>query len=102
MAAGEIGTWVRGIFGDELATWQAHDPAALVGSLEPGKLALYLDCGTEDGFGLDAGASYLHDLLVARKIDHAFFLGPGGHDFAFWVPRLPESLKFLREHVAKS
>jgi S-formylglutathione hydrolase FrmB len=95
----EIGTWVRGIFGPDLANWQAHDPAALAQKLEPGKLALYLDCGTEDDFALQDGAQYLHDVLKARKIDHAFFLGPGGHNFGFWKPRLPESLKFLRDHT---
>jgi putative tributyrin esterase len=99
--AAEIGAWVRAIFGSDLATWQAYDPAALIAKLAPGQLALYLDCGTEDGFALNDGASYLHDLLVARHYDHAFFLGPGGHDFNFWIARLPESLKFLRAHVAK-
>jgi S-formylglutathione hydrolase FrmB len=96
----EIGKWVRGIFGPELENWQAHDPATLAQKLEPGKLALYLDCGTEDDFALQDGAQYLHEVLTSRKIDHAFFLGPGHHDFAFWRPRLPESLKFLRDHTS--
>jgi S-formylglutathione hydrolase FrmB len=95
-----IGTWVRQIYGTDIANWQAHDPATLVGKLEPGKLALYLDCGTDDDFALNDQAAYLHDLLVARKIDHAYFLGPGHHDFGFWRPRLPESLKFLRDHTS--
>jgi S-formylglutathione hydrolase FrmB len=97
----EINRWMRGLFGDDVAKWKQYDPTTLVEKLEPGKLALYLDCGTEDGFALHAGAAYLHDLLLARKIEHAFFLGPGAHDFSFWRPRLPESLKFLREHIAK-
>ena len=97
---GPIGTWIRGIFGDDLANWKQHDPASLVAALQPGALALYLDCGTEDGFMLNHGAAYLHDLLLARKIDHEFFLGPGEHDFSFWVARLPKSLAFLRDHTA--
>jgi S-formylglutathione hydrolase FrmB len=96
----EIGRWVRPIFGPDLANWQAHDPASLVAKLEPGKLALYLDCGIEDGFALQDGAAYLHDLLLARKVDHAYFVGPGHHDFAFWSARVSESLKFLRDHTA--
>src|SRR5262249_54084961 len=82
--AGAIGIWVRGIFGDKIAVWREHDPASLVDKLQPGQLALYLDCGTEDGFMLHNGAAYLHDLLLERKIDHEFFLGPGQHDFDFW------------------
>lgn len=97
----EINRWMRGLFGDDVAHWKEYDPTTLVDKLKPGSLALYLDCGTEDGFALNNGASWLHDLLLAKKIDHAFFLGPGGHDFQFWHARIPESLKFLRDHVTK-
>jgi len=99
-AAGPFGAWVRGLFGPELARWQAHDPAVLAASLAPGRPAIYLDCGTEDEFMLHDGAQYLHDLLVERGIDHAWYLGPGRHDFAFWSARLPHSLRFLREHTS--
>ena len=97
-----IGQWVRGIFGPDIANWKAHDPASLVDQLEPGQLALYLDAGTEDEFGLDAQAAYLHDRLDAKKIEHAYFIGPGHHNFDFWVPRVPKSLAFLRDHLAKA
>ena len=97
----EINRWMRGLLGDDVAHWKEYDPTTLVEKLEPGTLALYLDCGTEDGFALNHGASWLHDLLLAKKIDHAFFVGPGKHDFDFWVKRLPESLKFLRDHTSK-
>ena len=98
----QIGAWVRGLFGSDLANWKAHDPASLVAKLQPGQLALYLDAGTEDEFGLDAEAGYLHDLLDDRKIEHEFFIGPGHHSFDFWIPRLPKSLAFLRDHLAKA
>ena len=97
----EINKWMRGLFGDDVANWKKYDPTTLVEKLEPGQLALYLDCGTEDGFALQNGASWLHDILLSKKIEHAFFLGPGQHDFDFWKARVPESLKFLRDHVAK-
>jgi S-formylglutathione hydrolase FrmB len=97
---GPIGTWIRDIFGPDIENWRAHDPAFLVDKLKDGDLALYLDCGTEDGFLLHDGAAYLHDLLVAKDIGHVFFLGPGGHDFDFWRARLPESLAFLTAHVS--
>jgi S-formylglutathione hydrolase FrmB len=96
-----IGGWVRGLFGSDLAVWRAHDPIALVESLKPGELALYLDCGTEDDFLLNNQAAFLHDVLVSKHIDHAFYLGPGRHDFAFWGARENDSLAFLRDHVAK-
>jgi S-formylglutathione hydrolase FrmB len=75
------------------------DPATLVQTVPPGALALYLDCGTEDAIQLHDQASG-HDLLAARHIDPGFFLGPGSHDYEFWVPRVPVSLAFLRDHTA--
>jgi S-formylglutathione hydrolase FrmB len=96
-----IGEWVRGIFGPDIANWKAHDPAVLATKLAPGQLALYLDCGTEDVFGLDAQAEYLHGILDDHKLAHAYFIGSGGHNFKFWISRVPQSLAFLRDHLAK-
>ena len=96
-----IGVWVRALFGPDIANWKAHDPSVLLKSLKPGQLALYLDCGTQDVFGLDAEAAYVDELLSSQKLDHVYFSGPGGHDFGFWVPREPKSLAFLRDHLAK-
>ena len=98
-AVGPIGDWIRGVFGPDIAFWRDHDPATLAQKLAPGQLAIYLDCGTEDDFLLHDSAAYLHDILLARKIDHAFFLGPGRHDFSFWAQRVDKSLAYLRDHT---
>ncbi|MCE9579662.1 MAG: esterase family protein [Deltaproteobacteria bacterium] len=98
--AGPIGALWLSIYGADRTRWEAYDPAFLAQKLAPGALALYLDCGTEDGFQLNDGASYLHDLLTARGIAHTFFLGPGGHDLAFWRDRLDDSLAFFAAHFA--
>lgn len=98
---GPMGTWVRGLFGKDITAWRAYDPGFLVDKLAPGQLALYLDCGTEDDFLLNNQAAYLHDLLLAKHIDHEFFLGPGHHNFEFWKTRVGNSLAFLSAHVAK-
>jgi len=89
--------WLHMVFGPDLANWKAHDPAALVQTLAPGGPALYLDCGTEDF--IYEHTAYVHDLLVARGIEHVFFVGPGEHEYTFWVPRVRESLAFLRAHT---
>jgi putative tributyrin esterase len=97
----EIRNWMLGLFGEDVAHWRSFDPAALVATLAPGKLALYVDCGTDDLFQFHNHAAYLHDLLVAKKIDHEYFIGAGGHDFRFWKARVGESLRFLRDHTTK-
>lgn len=100
-AVGPIGEWIRGLFGSDAAFWRDHDPASLAQRLAPGQLAIYLDCGTEDDFLLNDGAAYLHEVLLAKKLDHAFFLGPGRHNFDFWSKRVDQSLTFLRDHTQK-
>jgi len=97
----EIKRWMIGLFGEDIAQWRAHDPTALVSTLRPGKLALYMDCGTEDEFLFHNQTAYLHDLLLERKIEHEYFVGPGHHNFSFWKVRVSESLRFLRDHTSK-
>lgn len=100
-AGGPIVAWIRKVFGDDIAEWKAHDVVELAGKLGPGKVALYFDCGTEDDFRLQDNVQYVHEALDARHIEHAFFVGPGKHDFAFWSVRVASSLAFLRDHTAK-
>ena len=95
-----IGDHVRGLLGDDLANWRAHDPVTLASSLRDGQLALYLDCGTEDTFHFDDLAHDLHDTLEQHGIAHAFALVHGRHDGAFLKARLDDGLRFAAEHLA--
>ena len=98
---GPLGGWVRALFGPDIARWRAHDPAYLINDVAPDRPALYLDVGTEDEFWFHNGAQLVHDVLIARNIEHAWYIGPGHHTFDFWIQRVPVSLGFLRGHVAK-
>jgi S-formylglutathione hydrolase FrmB len=98
-----IGAWVRGVFGADIANWKAHDPATLAASLKDGALAIYLDGGTADGFGLNAGDQYLHDLLTKAGVKHEYTMVEGGrHDFSLWSERVDDGLKFHAAFFAKS
>lgn len=97
----EMRRWMFGLFGEDIAQWRKHDPATLLAKLEPGTLALYIDCGTEDEFLFHNQAAYVHDLLLDRKIEHEYYSGPGRHNFGFWKKRVGESLRFLRDHTSK-
>jgi putative tributyrin esterase len=98
----KFGEWIRSIFGADIAFWRERDPAVLATRLSPGTLKIYLDCGTEDIFALHNGMQYLHDLLLEKKIDHEYYIGPGAHDFAFWTARLPKSLAFMQKSLAQA
>ncbi|MGH9885508.1 MAG: alpha/beta hydrolase [bacterium] len=98
---GAIVEWIRNVFGGDLASWKAHDVVELASQMPSGKVALYIDCGTEDDFALQDNAQYVHEALTAKHVEHDFFIGPGKHDFAFWKARVPKSLAFLRDHTSK-
>lgn len=101
-AIGEIGIWIRSLFGGDLENWKAHDPTTLATKLDKATApALYIDCGTEDDFQLQHGMQYLHDILLERGIEHAYYLGPGRHNMKFWSVRVKNSLEFLRDKTAK-
>jgi S-formylglutathione hydrolase FrmB len=97
---GIIGEHIRGVFGPDVVTWRGYDPTTLAGALKNGELAIYLDCGTEDMFQFQDSGQYLHDLLVARGIEHEWYLGPGKHDFSFWGERIDDSLAFFTRSLA--
>jgi S-formylglutathione hydrolase FrmB len=86
------------VFGPDLDAWRAHDPAVMAEDLRPGSLALYIDCGTEDGFQLQDGAAHLSEILRERGVAHELFLVPGNHNFGLWRVRIRESLAFFARH----
>ena len=93
-----------GVFGDPIdaTAWKAHDPLELAKTVEVKDLpALYLDCGSEDRYGLAAGNKTLHETLEARKVPHTFGLYPGDHGYEYVRSVFPKSLAFLKEKLAK-
>ena len=58
------------------------------------KMKIYFDCGTEDNYGLNMGATELHETLDALKIPHEFHLYPGGHSTSYLVAHRSASFEF--------
>ncbi len=92
---------VRAVMGPSIETWKQHDPATLAQGLAPGRLAIWIDCGTEDEYGFADHARHLHDVLARRSVEHGFELAPGRHDFTYWKARLPKSLAFFASRLAR-
>ncbi|MDP9268080.1 MAG: esterase family protein [Acidobacteriota bacterium] len=57
-------------------------------------MKIYFDCGTEDGYGFDAGTRALDAELTKLKVPHEAHLYPGRHDWVYFAEHLPASLKF--------
>ena len=77
------------------AYWDRESPFTIVRTgPKPAGLKIYFDCGTEDGFGFNAGAQAFHDLLQSKGIAHEFHLFPGGHTWNYFAEHFPDSLEF--------
>ncbi len=84
------------VFGSppDRAFWERNSPFTLARNGHPAGLKIYFDCGSEDGYGFNAGAQALHNLLESRGIAHEFHIYPGGHNWPYFAEHLPASLQF--------
>jgi len=74
--------------------WNQQSPISLARTSNLAGLRIYLDCGAQDDYGFETGASALDKVLTARHIPHEFHIYPGRHDPAYFAAHLPESLEF--------
>jgi S-formylglutathione hydrolase FrmB len=74
--------------------WKRNDPLVMARTANLAGLHIYFDCGSEDDFGFDAGATLLDKELTARRVAHEFHLYPGGHNWAYVAEHLPALLRF--------
>jgi S-formylglutathione hydrolase FrmB len=85
-----------GVFGSppDPAFWDRNSPIQIARSADLTGLKTYFDCGDQDDYGFDSGATALDKLLTARHIAHEFHLYPGRHDPSYFGEHLPASLIF--------
>ena len=74
--------------------WEQNNPIAIARTGSLANLKIYFDCGDEDDFGFDAGATILDKVLTSRRIPHEFHIYPGRHDAIYFAAHLPASLTF--------
>jgi len=80
--------------------WKANNPANIVIDhaeiIRESDLAIYLDCGNEDSFGLHRGTEFLHRILWDNSIPHEYHLVRGADHLGNTLsPRSTEGLEFL-------
>jgi len=78
----------------DTAFWNANSPLELARTANLSGLKIYFDCGDQDDYGFDAGATALDKILTGRKISHEFHIYPGRHDPAYFAAHIPASLAF--------
>lgn len=74
--------------------WERNSPNSLARTANLSGLKIYIDCGSEDDYGFDAGSSALDKILTSRHFPHEFHLYPGRHDPAYFAEHIPASLAF--------
>jgi S-formylglutathione hydrolase len=82
------------------AYWRANNPASIAHDqperLRSADLAIYLECGDEDSFGLHYGAEFLHRVLFDNDIRHEYRLVRGADHVGATLPaRFQDALAFL-------
>jgi S-formylglutathione hydrolase FrmB len=83
------------------AFWQRNSPITIAKTGQLAGMKIYFDCGDQDDFGFEDGATALDRVLTSRKIPHEFHLYPGRHDWQYFAAHLPASLQFHGKLFAK-
>lgn len=76
--------------------YRKNSPLDLVKTMDAEKLNSvfwYIDSGDEDG--LTIGNALLHQIFMAREIDHEFRVRDGGHQWDYWKVNLDKALIFI-------
>ncbi|MEO6522487.1 MAG: alpha/beta hydrolase family protein [Mucilaginibacter sp.] len=87
---------VLGTYKDHPNNWENNTVINMTGLLIPGKLALIIDCGTEDFF-YKVNLNF-HNILLENKIPHDFITRPGAHNWAYWSNSIIYQLAFFNEY----
>jgi S-formylglutathione hydrolase FrmB len=78
--------------------WNQNNPFVLAkqnrARIRTTGLCIYFNCGREDEFGFEKGASELDRQLTVEGIPHEFHLYPGNHGAEYFLAHLGQTLKF--------
>jgi S-formylglutathione hydrolase FrmB len=93
-----IGGALTPVFGNPIdrAHWLENDPLALARRNKNAirGLAISFNCGTDDQYNFQVGASKLHKELDSLGINHEYHLYPGDHSATYFLTHLPEIMEF--------
>jgi S-formylglutathione hydrolase FrmB len=90
------------ILGDTICckeNWVSNSVMTIADELQPGQLAIHIDCGTEDDLYMPN--KRLHEKWGAMGIEHAYIEGPGRHDAAYWNRSIDSILLFVQRFFEK-
>jgi S-formylglutathione hydrolase FrmB len=76
--------------------WKENDPFSLARKNKTaiGGLAIYFNCGRDDEYGFEAGATALDRQLQEEHVKHEFHLYPGNHSASYFGAHIGEVMEF--------
>lgn len=82
-----------GKYADQPERWEKNTVINLLHLLTPNRLALMIDCGTEDFFY--KVNENLHEQLLYRNIPHEYITRPGAHNWEYWTNAIKFQMLFM-------
>jgi len=93
-----LGKLLGPVFGNPINVphWKENDPFSLAkqNKARIGTLAIYFNCGRDDEFDFEVGASALDRQLQEEHIKHEFHLYPGNHSASYFGAHIGEVMEF--------
>jgi len=93
-----LGKLLGSVFGNpiDVSHWRQNDPFLLATKNKNavGTLAIYFNCGRDDEYDFETGATALDRQLQDEHIKHEFHLYPGDHSASYFGAHLGEVMEF--------
>jgi S-formylglutathione hydrolase FrmB len=93
-----LGNLLGSVFGNpiDVRHWNENNPFALAKKNKTAlsTLAIYFNCGRDDDYDFEVGASALDKLLQDEHIKHEFHLYPGNHSASYFGAHIGEVMEF--------
>ena len=93
-----LGKMLAAVFGSpiDVAHWKENSPFVLAqrNLTAVRKLAIYFNCGKDDNYGFEKGASALHEQLEKEGVKHEYHPYPGDHSLSYFLAHFTEVMEF--------
>jgi S-formylglutathione hydrolase FrmB len=93
-----LGSLLGSVFGNPINVphWKDNDPFSLARKNKTAisTLAIYFNCGRDDEYAFETGATALDRQLQEERIKHEFHLYPGNHSASYFGAHLGEVMEF--------
>jgi S-formylglutathione hydrolase FrmB len=93
-----LGKLLAAVFGNPIDRqhWKDDSPFVLaaVNRAALRRLAIYFNCGQDDNYGFEKGASALHEQLEKEGVKHEYHPYEGDHSLRYFLAHFPEVMEF--------